>query len=258
MNRYAVRHTLCRALTNLSTTYMTHTTSVQKIVALVVGAVLLAVPLVSMAKSNDRGNSGNTQTGKEIHISNDGTVLVRGATVTAVSGNTVTATTAWGSANVTWTLKTDNAEFLRMKGSGERSDVVSGHMISFAGTLDQATGAFTVNAQVVKDWSVANESTIKGSVSSIATSTSSFVLSTKDGAVTVSTTGSTTIALENGSNAAFGDIFVNREAKVTGAYNAGAKTMAAHKIVLGNSSSNNNSWKKLLNFQFGGWFKSNR
>lgn len=91
-----------------------------------------------------------------VFIGPSGSVLVRGAKVTAVGATTLSATTAWGSASIAWTLHTNaRTVFSGRSGAGATSDIVAvGDIVSFRGALDQtAASAFTVNATAVRDWS---------------------------------------------------------------------------------------------------------
>lgn len=240
---------------------MNYTNSIvtRSTVAVAIIATLALVPFATFAKSGSSGKiSGNT---KEVHIADDGTVLVRGATVSSISGGTIVANLNWGSTGMSWTLKSSSStEFIRSNGGTTTlADLAVGHLISFAGTLDTSSSAFTVNAQVVKDWSLAQAVTLKGEVESANAGASSFVMSGKDGNVTVTTASSTTFSLENGTSVNFGEITVNDEVKVTGMYNASAKTIAATKVVIDNDDNNSDGddrrWKRLLNFRWNGWLR---
>ena len=79
--------------------------------------------------------------------------LVRGATVTAVSGNTITATTALGSTTLAWTVVTDANTQVIASSSRSLSSVAVGDKINFSGSLLGSATSLTVNANVVKDTS---------------------------------------------------------------------------------------------------------
>src|SRR5258706_9486282 len=57
-----------------------------------------------MRNAKEAHNLGSTL---EVHFFDSGKVLVRGAKVTSVSGNTVNASTAWGSVNFNWAVNVD-------------------------------------------------------------------------------------------------------------------------------------------------------
>jgi hypothetical protein len=93
----------------------------------------------------------------EVHISDNGMVLVRGAKVTAVTGNLITATTAWGGSTINWQVVAGNTRFVNRSGSdnGTMTSVITvGDFVSFSGPLNSGvSGSFSVNANTVKDWS---------------------------------------------------------------------------------------------------------
>lgn len=118
----------------------------------VAGALALALVLVpGAALAHDSARPAKTP-GVEVVITNAGNVLVRGATVTAVSGSTITATTTWSGVTLTWSVATDSGtSFLdRFGGTLTLANIAVGDTVSFAGTL---TGNLSVKASAVKDWS---------------------------------------------------------------------------------------------------------
>lgn len=136
-------------------------------------ASLVLVPAAVLAQGNNHGQNqaqeqkhGNAQVEKdkgphafgstlEININDNGRVLVRGAKVTAVSADTISATTAFGSTTVLWTVKISSSTELITKGKGKvaLSAVAVGDFVSFNGTLNAGATSLTVDAKVVKDWS---------------------------------------------------------------------------------------------------------
>lgn len=124
---------------------------------LVIGLALIGSLMFVFATSAQAHQKGAHDVGSklEVRISDEGKVLVRGAEITAISENTVTARTVWGQSTLVWTVKTDgDTTFVEKDGSGSRiADLSTGEYISFSGDLDESSGAFTVDAEVVKDWS---------------------------------------------------------------------------------------------------------
>ena len=47
----------------------------------------------------------------EVHIANDGLVLLRSARVVAISWNTITVSTAWGSTDLSWMVATNASSY---------------------------------------------------------------------------------------------------------------------------------------------------
>ncbi|MCE9643631.1 hypothetical protein K8Q93_00040 [Candidatus Parcubacteria bacterium] len=90
----------------------------------------------------------------DIRIAPNGEVIVRGARISAISGTTLTAVATLGNTSMTWTVLTDSTTHFVTKGDKNTalSGLKVGDSVSFSGKL--ATAAFSVNAKVVKDWSV--------------------------------------------------------------------------------------------------------
>jgi hypothetical protein len=76
-----------------------------------------------------------------------------------VNGNTVTAQTTWGDNHLVWTVNTTaNTDFARTSTSTTGiGSITVGDTISFAGTLGTTTSGFSLNASVVKDWSLVSD-----------------------------------------------------------------------------------------------------
>ncbi len=215
-------------------------------VALVTGlTMLLSVVGVSLAMA-DNGNNSDNEGGHqqekeaamvgstlEIHVSNNGNVLVRGAKVTGVSGTTVNASTMWGSATLNWTVNTDtNTQFIRrFGGQSSVSEISVGDFISFKGMVVTTASAFTVNAQILKDWSVQKQNaTFNGTVQSVGTN--QFVLASRErGNITVNVSGTTAIK-KGDATAVFADITVSANVTVSGVWDTQASTLAADRVLI--------------------------
>ncbi len=110
----------------------------------------------------------------EVHFSDNGNVLVRGAKVTSVSGSTVNATTSWGALSLNWTVNTTSSTNMLRRNGGKMAlaDIVVGDFVSFSGTATaSSSNSVTVNATALKNWSLTNvktRSSIEGSVKSVA------------------------------------------------------------------------------------------
>src|SRR5437667_445685 len=97
-------------------------------------AVTVAASLVlasAQAKNDDQGDKqfksseivGSTI---EVHVTDKGKVNVMGAKVTAVSGDTISASTEWGPAVINWTVVTDNnTQFVRRFGEDSGTTEIS-------------------------------------------------------------------------------------------------------------------------------------
>jgi hypothetical protein len=170
----------------------------------------------------------------EVHIMNNGKVLVRGAKVTGISGNTVIAMTAWGSVNLNWSVVTGGAtEFVRKNGgTSSVSEISVGDFISFQGTLDTTMASpLTVAASVVKDWSIQKmNASLTGTVQSVNTAAMSFVLSSNGrGNVTVMVTPTTNI-MKGDALATLADVTVGSTVAASGVWDAVANTLAAVSV----------------------------
>ncbi len=135
-------------------------TFARTIVAGAAGVALFTAPLFALAQDDDNKKSKMTkafdETAVSISISDNGSVLVRGAEVTDVSGDRITAVTEVGSLDLVWRIDTNgDTDFVDEDGAGIESDDVSdGDYVSFSGSLDTDGEVFTVDADTVRDWSV--------------------------------------------------------------------------------------------------------
>lgn len=96
-----------------------------------------------------------------VDVNAGGHVLVRGAVVTGVSGNVISATTSWGSESLAWSIGiASSTELLGKSGRAALADVKNGDVVSFSGSLDKAVGNLTVNARVVRDASLSGSASV--------------------------------------------------------------------------------------------------
>lgn len=139
----------------------------------IAAVALIAAPAYAFANgtSGDVSGTVTSQTmvafplqGTGVFIGANGSALVRGATVESVSGSTLTAKSSWGSAAINWVVNVASSTKLydSRVAASSLADVRAGDTISFAGPINQALAAFTVNASAIRDWSA---------TSSVATST---------------------------------------------------------------------------------------
>ncbi len=206
--------------------------------ALVIGAVVPAYADNDKDKDEHKQALEAREVGSmlEVHITDKGNVLVRGAKVTAISGNTISAATTWGSASISWNVVTDSGtEFIRrFGGKSSISEISVGDLVSFNGTLQTSVASpFTVQAKIVKDWSVQKQNaTFSGTVQSVDATTQSFVLAAeKRGNITVLV--STTTVIRKGDSAgAFSDIVAGVKATASGLYNNLTSRLEAEKVII--------------------------
>ena len=120
------------------------------------GIALAAAPVFALAHDDNRDANMKQpiadKTTVSVAIANNGSTLVRGAKVTDVNGDTVTATTVANGVTLTWTIDTDgDTDFVDVSSDGiARGDIDDGDYVSFSGAL---TGSLRVDADTVRDWS---------------------------------------------------------------------------------------------------------
>ncbi len=170
----------------------------------------------------------------EVHITQKGHTLARGAKVTSISGNTINAVSGWESASLNWAVVADSsAEIIRRHGGkGSLSEVSVGDIISFQGTMDPTIASpLTVKAKIIRDFSVQKiTATVNGTIKSVNASTTSFVINDeKLGDIAVSV-GSTTKITYGNQPGTFANILVNARAMVSGLYNSALKTLQADAV----------------------------
>ncbi len=170
----------------------------------------------------------------EVHIYDNGKVLVRGAKVTGVAGNVISAYTTWGSVTLNWAVNADaGAKIIRKYGGiSSISEISVGDFISFHGNMVTTVGSpLTVNADIVKDWSIQNRgASMNGMVKSVDSAGMKFVLSHEDKAdVTVMVTSSTKI-MKGDAVGVFADITVGAKVSVRGTLNTLTNTLTADMV----------------------------
>lgn len=131
------------------------------ITVLAVGLLAAGALMFAFVESAQAHQAGARAVGSklEVSIADSGRVIVRGAEVVEVSGDTLRARTEWGAAALTWTVQTDGGtDFVVKDGSGTDIDEIDvGDYVSFSGQLDGGSGTFTVDADVVKNWSASGD-----------------------------------------------------------------------------------------------------
>ncbi|MES2014336.1 MAG: DUF5666 domain-containing protein [Patescibacteria group bacterium] len=168
----------------------------------------------------------------EVAMTSSGDVLVRGAKVTAVSGNTLSASTVWSATNLSWSVTTAAATTFSNKAGAvvSLSDIAVGDTVSFVGHFN-AGNSLSVNASAVKDWTKGVEvKVVSGVVSSVNLAALSFGLQTNaHNALSVQTTTGTTITLK-GNASTLASLATGDGIKVTGTLSADGSTLTATKL----------------------------
>jgi len=178
----------------------------------------------------------------EVSIKDNGQVLVRGAKVSGVSGNTITATTAWGAMNLNWNVNVlSSTNIVRKFGSvSPLSEIKTGDIISFTGTVSSGTNsAMVVDAKVIKNWSITKQnvrSKIEGTVKSVSGSTlpASIVVTAEGKDYTVSVSSATSVVNDAWASVSLSSFVVGNKVTAYGVVNDSTLSVAA--TVLRNES----------------------
>lgn len=90
----------------------------------------------------------------EVHIANNGLVLLRGARVIALSGNIIRVGMTWGTSDVTWSAATHyNTRFLTSDGQKETlGDIKVGDFVTVTGQLIASGKEPTVDTDYVREY----------------------------------------------------------------------------------------------------------
>jgi len=170
--------------------------------------------------------------GASMEIGQNGRVSVSEARVSSVSGSVITATTTWGGFTLFWIINTDgNTNFnARYGGNLNISDISVGDRITFRGAV--TGGGPTVLASVVTDLSnQRRNATFLGEVTSVNSSTRSFVMNTRERGTQTIFVSSSTKFLGTLNNFSF--VMVGAKVQTSGLWNSEQNTLqAAHVLVL--------------------------
>lgn len=220
---------------------------------------VLAVAPVTVASAHTNG-AANFWTNGSVgaFLSADGVVRVMGATITAVSGNVINATTAIGGTVLNWIVNTDAATKVVAAGSvsANTSALAVGDKILFGGTATATSGPATVvKANVVVDaTSMKDYGAVTGTVAALSTTESgTFQITTKKGAtVTVKTNASTVIKLNNATST-FSSIAVGSTITAKGLLNTDGTVITASNVTVKTDPVQPKDWKKIWNEWKDGW-----
>jgi hypothetical protein len=197
-------------------------------VGLIAGAALTLAPLAFA--QGDKVKNFSLWPGKkgvEVQIQESGRTLVRGATVTAISGSTITASVVLGGTTLAWTAVTDGStKFLDKNGrTGASNTVAVGNTISFSGSLTNASG-LSVKVDTVKNWSkdsaTSSKHTFEGTLQSIASTTAptSFVLKVGNTNYTVNVATTALVLQNNWTRGTLSQLAIGHTVRVYGSVQA--------------------------------------
>src|SRR3989344_4386275 len=194
--------------------------------------VLMGTLLIASWAANSTAYAEESVSRSQVSIAGNGQVIVRGARITAVDGQTLTVTTAWGSARLTWQVQTSgSASFAPDVGSDRwLSTIKVGDTIDFAGPLDSSRGIFSVRATQVKNASLMHESATRdGDVVSVDRERGQLVLATNEAELTVAS-GTGTFVLYEGDTASFGTIRKGDRVRAEGRLDLASGVLSAGRI----------------------------
>ena len=170
----------------------------------------------------------------EAHIGSDGSVLLRGAKVTAIATSSITVAQTWGSYVSTWVVNISTSTELlrRYDGKSSLSEFSVGDYVAIRGTLDTTAAAATVNAKIIRDYSIQKRNVdFSGTVSSIDARGQNFVLTTNGHGNQTIFVSFATVVKKGGATTTFGTIAVgDRITHAAGVWNYLNNTMQAVRV----------------------------
>lgn len=207
--------------------------------SLMLGGAFVLAPVMASASSTTTPHS---EVAVGTVITTDGFVRVAGATITAVSGNVISATTAFGSTVLNWILNVsaDTKIFANGSANASTTALAVGDKIAFTGkNVGQSGTALVVDGKTVYDrTSMKDIVRISGTVASVSTSTNSLTITKKDGStVTINTDASTNIKM-NGVVVPLASIVVGNKVAAAGHISTNGTVLAATEVTVKNSATN--------------------
>jgi hypothetical protein len=205
-----------------------------------------------------------------VQINSGGKIIVTGAEVTSVSGDTITGVVKLKNATTSATIKTTASTTIEMKGGTQGTTSTSsvsgirvGDILKVSGIFTGFTSSLTLTANKIRNLTSSLAVRLKaGKVESVNTSNNSFVLRTRDNKlVTVVTTASTTFKVPNKATSTFASaVSVNGNVEVLGLFNSSGTVFTATQVKFSNSQmykedEKNNSKSKKENKRFFGLWK---
>lgn len=175
--------------------------------------------------------AANADTVTGVSMAGNGQTMVKGARVTAVSGDIISATSEWGAAKIQWKIQVLGKTRFSPAREHEKlsEDIRVGETIGFSGMLDQKSTTPLIYASSVRDETVMQmASVLTGNV--VDTGSDVFTVQTDTGTSTVRvSTG--TIMTKDGNRAGPLDLFPGEEVKAFGTFNSRLRILEAERIV---------------------------
>ncbi|MEN9614313.1 MAG: hypothetical protein RLZZ347_620 [Candidatus Parcubacteria bacterium] len=170
----------------------------------------------------------------EVHITDDGKIVLHGAQIIQSAGTTFYARSNWGGSYMRWVIRTDeNTKVTRRFGTETTiAEIKPGDIVSAEGDFMATSDSISVVAKKVKDWSLASDKVeFGGVVTTIATSSTQFEIKTSAGnRIIISTTPDTSI-IKGVIGIGFSQIKVgDKITNATGVYNHVSKVLNADAL----------------------------
>ncbi len=203
-----------------------HTAWYIRIVFACIAMILFATWGVNAVHADESASS--------ITIAPTGQVIVKGARVTSVSGNSIHAEAEWGAAQIAFVVQTTGStRFMPDLGSSEALRAIKkGHTISFTGTLSGTIAKPTVVATVLRDAELLKEAvSVVGTVRSVDEESGTFVLEQSD-AVTTILVPVGALMSRDGNYARVANIQVGDSAKATGTLDTAQSILRASRVTV--------------------------
>ena len=206
------------------------TTSIKKVFgSLAIATVLVAAPSVFAADVN-------ATTSSSVRINSDGIIHVVGAEVTSISGDVVNAITRFKNSVVNWSFTTNASTTINTNPTNITSSTSLrvGDKLNVTGLLSSFGTTIGVSATKIMDMtSFALAKGTSGTVTSVSTSTGTFVIKEDDKTITVQTNASTTFARTGTSTPqTFSLVTFNSKVKVTGTANTDGTIITATNVLV--------------------------
>lgn len=199
---------------------------------LLLAALSIMYAQASFARAASAPAAAPQGAARAVYVRDDGHVLVRGARVTNLGTNALTAEVVWGATKVPWIVMTNEKTDVVQKYASKISftDVNGGDTISFEGSLLTTAPQLTVTAGTIRDWSVVRaETSFLGTIASLDAGANTFTFMTQEkGTLTVRVSGVTDIS--GAPTSTFAGLNQGMRVQVSGSWDVEKKTLAAERI----------------------------
>jgi len=222
--------------------------------------VLMGTLLIASWAVNSTAHAAESVSRSQVSIAGNGQAIVRGARITAIEGQELRVTTAWGSASLIWKVETSGStSFAPDIGSGEwLSTIKVGDSIDFAGALNSSHGIFIVRATQAKNTSLMSESaTLDGDVVSVDRERGELLLATRETQLTVAS-GTGTFVLYEGDTSSFGTIQKGDRVRAEGRLDLASGVLSAGRIDIVKHAASADARNGSINMQLLEWLSLDR